>query len=129
MFYRYRVTVPKNTTETSQTKTIMTLAAGQIHKVEIAFPWGCAGLVHVRLYHNEFQFWPSNPDSSFAWNDYTVSFEENEECIGPGDEWSIRTWNEDVRHDHVIVVRIGVLELRKTLLGSIAQSLFGGRTT
>ena len=129
MFYRYPVTVTKDTDEDSQTKSIMDLPAGQIHLVQVAFPWGCAGLVHVRVFRNEAQMWPSNPGESFAWNDYTISFPENEDSLGAPDEWSIRTWNEDLRHDHTIIVRIGVLEARKTLLGSIAQSLFGGPRT
>ena len=127
MFYRYAVTVTKNTAESTKETTIMDLAAGQITQVEIAFPWGCAGLVHVQLYRSEYQMWPSNPGESFAWNDYTVRFAESEDSLGAPDEWSIRAWNTDLRHDHLIVVRIGVLAPEKTLLGSIAQSLFGGR--
>ena len=96
MFYHYPVTIPKSTAEAAATKTIMNLPAGEIHQVEIGFPWGCAGLAHVQIYHSEHQMWPSNPGESFAWNDYTV------------------------------VVRIGVLEKSRTMFGKIAQALFGG---
>ncbi len=94
--------------------------------VSIGFPWGCAGLVHVRIYRAEHQVWPTNLDESFAWNAYNVEFEENEETAGSSDEWSVRAWNEDIRYDHTIVVRFNILAKEKTLLGSIAQSLFGG---
>jgi hypothetical protein len=127
MYYRYPVTVTKNTTASTKETTVMDLAAGQITQVEIGFPWGCAGLVHVQIYRSEHLMWPSNPGQSFAWNDYTVKFPENETSLGAPDEWTIRAWNEDVRHDHLIVVRIGILAPEKTLLGSIAQSLFGAR--
>lgn len=126
MFYRYPVTVTKNTTEATKEKTVIDLAAGQIVSVSVGFPWGCSGLVHVQIYRSEHQMWPTNPGGSFAWNDYNVVFDEAEESGGPTDEWSIRAWNEDVRHDHTIVVRFNILPLAKTLLGSIAQSLFGG---
>lgn len=126
MFYRYSVTVTKNTTEATAEKTVIPLAAGQIVSVSVGFPWGCAGLVHVQIYRHKHQMWPTNPDESFAWNDYTVVFDEAEASQGTSEEWSIRAWNEDVRHDHTIVVRFSVLPQEKTLLGSIAQSLLGG---
>jgi hypothetical protein len=127
MYYSYPVTVTKETTEATRETTVMDLAAGQITQVEIGFPWGCAGLVHVQIYRSEHQMWPSNAGASFAWNDYTIRFPEAETCLGAPDEWTIRAWNTDIRHDHLIVVRIGILAPEKTLLGSIAQSLFGGR--
>lgn len=125
MLYRYSATVTKNTTEATLEKTTIPLAAGEIVHVSIGFPWGCAGLVHVRIYRAEHQVWPSNPDESFAWNDYNVEFREALTTEGPTEEWSIRAWNEDVRHDHTIVVRVNILPPEKTTLGSIAQSLFG----
>lgn len=126
MFYRYAVTIPKATLEAAPVKTIMNLPAGEVHQVEVGFPWGCAGLAHVQIYHSEHQMWPTNPGTSFAWNDYNVVMTESEDSAGGSDEWSIRSWNLDTRHDHTIVVRIGVLEKSRTMFGKIAQALFGG---
>ena len=125
MFYVHRITCTKNNPETTPEVTYIPLAPGEIHQVEVGFPWGCAGLVHVQIWRGEHQVWPTNPDSSFAWNDYNDVFQEAETCYGATDHWSIRVWNDDVRHDHLIVVRIGILELRKLTLGRIAESLFG----
>lgn len=127
MFYRYTVTVTHSTEETSPQVAYMDLAPGEIHQVEIGFPWGCAGLVHVQIWRGEHQVWPTNPGGSFAWNDYNVVFSESEYCAGPTEHWSIRTWNEDVRHDHTVIVRLGVLDQKKTTLGRVADALFGGR--
>ena len=126
MFYRYPVTIPNSTPESAPVKTVMKLPAGEVHQVEIGFPWGCAGLAHVQLYRNEHQMWPTNPGDSFAWNDYNVVILESEDSAGDEEEWWIRAWNLDTRHEHTIVVRIGVLDKSRTMFGKIAQALFGG---
>ena len=126
MFYHYPVTIPNSTLEADATKTTMKLPAGEVHQVEVGFPWGCAGLAHVQIYRNEHQMWPTNPGESYAWNDYNVVMAESEDCAGDAEEWSIRCWNLDTRHPHTIVVRMGVLEKSRTMFGKIARALFGG---
>lgn len=125
MFYRYAVTIAAETTEADPSITYMDLAPGELHQVEIGFPWGCAGLVHVQIWRGEHQVWPTNPGESFAWNDYNVVFSESEQCAGATEHWSIRAWNDDVRHDHNLVVRVGILDQKKTTLGRVAYALFG----
>ena len=126
MFYRYAVTIPNSTPQASPVKVLMKLPAGEIHQVEVGFPWGCAGLAHVQIYRHGHQMWPTNPGESFAWNDYNVVITESEDTAGDEEEWSIRAWNLDTRHPHTIVVRIGVLEKSRTMFGKIAEALFGG---
>ena len=126
MFYVFPITVPKSTVATAPLVTEVDLAPGEIHQVEVGFPWGCAGLVHVVVWRHKHQMWPTNDDGSFAWNDYNHVFQEAEECRGSEDHWSIRCWNLDTRHDHVVQVRIGIIPIEKTVFGKIAESLFGG---
>jgi len=126
MFYHYSITVPAGTLAAAPLKTIIPLSPGEIHQVEIGFPWGCAGLVHVQVYRAEHMMWPTNPGDSFAWNDYNVVFTEAENSFGETEEWSVRSWNLDSRHDHTIIVRIGIIPTSKTVFGKIAESLFGG---
>ena len=126
MFYVFSITVPASTLESDPEVEEITLAPGEIHQVEIGFPWGCAGLTHVTIHRHKHQMWPTNPDADFAWNDYNHVFEEAEECRGLEEHWSIRCWNEDTRHDHTVQIRIGIIPVEKTIFGKIAQSLFGG---
>lgn len=125
MFYVFSITVPRNTAALDPQVTEIELGPGEIHQVEVGFPWGCAGLVHVQIWRAEHQVWPTNPGASFAWNDYNHVFTESETCAGPVEHWSIRTWNEDTRYDHTVQVRIGIMPAEKTTLGRIAESLFG----
>ncbi len=125
MFYVYPVTVPRGTSRDEPLVVDIELGPGEIHQVEIGFPWGCAGLVHVQIWRAEHQVWPTNPGGSFAWNDYNHVIEESEPCAGPTEYWSIRCWNLDSRHDQPVQVRIGILPVEKLTLGRVAQSLFG----
>lgn len=125
MFYTFPVTVPKKTAQLSPQITEIVLGPGEIHQVEIGFPWGCAGLVHVQIWRAEHQVWPTNAGQSFAWNDYNHVFTESETCQGPGEHWTIRAWNLDKRWSHTVQVRIGILETKKLTLGRVAEALFG----
>ena len=125
MFYVYHLTVDHNTLETGPEILDIDLAPGEIHQVEVAFPWGCAGLVHVQIWRGEHQEWPTNFGESFAWNDYNDVFAEATTSHGSTDHWSIRAWNNDDRHGHTIAVRFGIVEQSKTTLGRVAEALFG----
>lgn len=109
MFYRYSLLVPANTPKTTPVHTTMYLTRGIIHQVEIAFPPGCAGLVHVAIFRFEHQAWPTNPDEQFAWDN--ISLVIRNEAFGLIDHpynLSLRAWSEDDTFPHTIVCRIGV---------------------
>ena len=116
MFYRYSLTVPASTPATAPVILTCALTHGIVHQVEVAFPPGCAGLVHVSLWRYEHQVWPTNPDESFAWDNYTIVI--TNEAFGITEvpyELSLRAWSEDTTFNHTIVCRIGVKlpELRR----------------
>lgn len=126
MIYLYAVAVPRSTAEADPLVEEMALGPGEVGQVRVGFPWGCAGLVHVQVWRAEHQVWPTNPGTSFAWNDYTYEFPEAEPVIGPAENWTIRAWNLDERNDHTVTVALAILPVERTLLGKVAQSLFGG---
>lgn len=126
MFYLFSIPVPRSTPESNPLITDLSLGPGEIAEVRVGFPWGCAGLVHVQVWRAEHQVWPSSPGESFAWNDYVYEFPEAEPVSGPAEHWSIRAWNDDERHDHRVEVALAILPVERTLLGKIAESLFGG---
>lgn len=109
MFYRHSLTVPASTPATSPVIETMYLTHGIVHQVEIGFPPGCAGLVHVAIFRYEHQAWPTNPDNEFAWDDYNVVItNEAFGLVGHPYTLSLRAWSEDNTFDHTIVCRIGV---------------------
>lgn len=109
MFYRYHLTVPPGTTQAAPVTRTMYLCHGIIHQVEIAFPPGCAALIHVAVFRYEHQAWPTNPDGEFAWDDYTIIIrQEHFGLVTRPYTLSLRAWSEDTTYSHTIVCRIGI---------------------
>jgi len=129
MFYTFTITVPRNTLQAQPLITSIILDPGEIVKVGVGFPWGLAGLTYVQIWLAEHQQWPTNSGAAFAWNDLYYWWDESFPCAGPEEAWSIRCWNLDDRYDQDVEVCFNILPLEKTLLGKIAESLFGGPRT
>lgn len=109
MFYVYTLEVPPNTPKTAPVVTTMYLTNGIVHQVGLSFPPGCAALVHATIYQFEHQVWPTNPDSSFAWDDYTIIMPRQEHRLtSPPYDLSLRAWSEDDFFTHTLTCRLSV---------------------
>ena len=123
MFYSFPLTVPANTLESAPTTLACKLTSGTIERVDVQFPPGCAGLVHVALTHALHQLWPSNPDGSFAADGYVISFNEDLPFKTAPYVLTLTGWSDDDTYGHTVTVRIGVRraggvpDWMKTLLG------------
>lgn len=127
MFYRYSLTVPASTLVSAPATTIMYLAHGIIHQVEVGFPPGCAALVHVAIFRFEHQAWPTNPDGDFAWDDYNVVIrQENFGLVHRPYTLSLRAWSEDTVYPHTIACRIGIKKPELHRPGSWVARLLKG---
>lgn len=109
MYYDAKITIPANTPQNSPVIERLKLTKGIIHRAEVEFPEGCAGLAHVTICQAIHQVFPTNPDGDFnsdnfviAWNDF-LSLE-----VEPY-EVQLLGWNEDDTYEHTITVRIGIL--------------------
>ena len=129
MFYRFSLTVPASTPQTSPVVKVLALTHGIVHQVEVAFPPGCATLVHVSLWRYEHQVWPTNPGESFAWDDYTIVItNEAFGLISRPYTLSLRAWSEDTAYPHTIVCRVGVKLPELHRPGSWVGRLLRGET-
>jgi len=109
MFYVKAIETAADTARADSIETDRRVWAGVIHHVEIHFPPGCAGLLHVEIWHGGHQIYPSEELQDFAGDDETVIFDDFYELV-PGDNLiRIKTWNEDDTFAHTCRVRIGVL--------------------
>jgi len=109
MFYVYEITTPANTPASNPKETIAKLVRGVIHRVEIRFPPGPAGLLHVQIWRGGHQIYPSVTGQSFASDDETIAFDDFYELYHHPTYLRILTWNEDEYYPHTVRVRIGVL--------------------
>jgi len=135
MIYVSRISTPANTTEASPKETVLEVDPGIIHLLEISFPPGAAGLLHLQIFRELHQVWPSNPDADFAWDDVDSSWPEWYEIEVQPLRLLLRTWNEDDTYAHEVVVRFGLLPravLTPTnpeagILARLERRLFGRR--
>ena len=109
MFYDYSFTVPANTTKSAPRELEVYLPPGVIHRIEIGFPAGCAGLTHITMRHGLNQLWPTNADGDFNTDDYTIVINEHYRIITEPFILTLVGWNLDDTFDHTPEIRFGVL--------------------
>jgi len=109
MHYSFDLTIPAQTTEVNKISLVCPVNYGILREIEIFFPWGCAGLVHVQIYRFQRQIFPSNIDSNYSDNDYHLRFEEYYPILELPYELVVKGWNLDDYFDHTIVFRFSVI--------------------
>ena len=115
MIYRFAITTAITYSATNKLKTILPLARGVIHQIEIFFPPGPTGLLHIHLNRGLHQVWPSNSEEAFAADNNIIAFREHFEIIDRPFQLEAYTWNDDDTHGHLAIIRVGVLA-RKFIL-------------
>jgi hypothetical protein len=112
--YTYALWVPAATPETDPVSVDAELPyflrqPSVLHKIEIHFPEGCNGLVHVAIFYGIRQIFPQIEGMTFRGNAETVSFNEYYELPNDPTTLTIKAWSPETRYDHTIFVRFGVL--------------------
>jgi len=109
VLFEYDVEVPADTAKASPLELDLVLDYGIIHRVEISFPAGCAGLAHMTVWHEGRQLWPNNPDNSFNADNYTIAWSEFYPLERPPYILKVRAWNRDDTYPHTITLRFAIL--------------------
>jgi len=109
MQFTYPITVDPDTESDSPKRLASGLCRGTLSQVSVYFPFGCAGLVGVRIIHYEHQLYPTNPGEWFTGNDILIEFPD-EYLIDQGwTEFKVEAYNEDDFYSHTPVVSFVVL--------------------
>lgn len=111
MFYDFSFTIPANTPQKTPEQLRVKLTNGIIHRVEVAFPAGCAGLVYTTINEGLHQHWPTNPDGTFNSDNFTIAFNEFLELTRRPYILTLVGWNLDDTYGHTLEIRIGVLPI------------------
>ena len=112
MIYSTRITTTAGKSKTTHTRTPLKINKGLIWLLEVDFPPGCVGLVHVMIYDGKYQLLPASPGITLAGNAQLLRYEDLYLKESAPYELSIITWNEDDLYDHTIQVRIGMASTR-----------------
>lgn len=110
MIYSFTISTPANTTEVNAQETTLKLNKGVIHRLEVLFPAGPAGLLHLQIKEGLYQLWPGNSEGNFAEDDNALSFAEYYELFRLPYRLTARTWNLDDTYAHKVTIRIGVMK-------------------
>lgn len=111
MFYEHRLTIPANTAATSPEELEVELDHGRIVAVELQFPRGCVGLVHVQVRRELHQLWPTNVDGDIAGEDARIGWQEDHEFAEEPYTLTLRGWNLDDSFAHTVTFRFNLLPL------------------
>lgn len=106
--YDFAITTPASTAKASPLRTELVLHTGVVDQVQVAFPPGPVGLLHVLIQLGGSTLWPPNEDEGFAWNDFTIVFRPFYELRNPP-ILEVVSWNEDDFYDHLVSVRINII--------------------
>lgn len=112
MIYVFNISTPANTAENAKQETELKIAYGVISHVDIQFPPGPVGLLHLQVRDALFQLWPINPDADFASNNVNISFREFIPVLTEPFLLKASTWNEDDTHSHRVILRVNILPPR-----------------
>lgn len=121
MIYSFEITTPANTPLSNMKKTVMKLAKGTTYRIEILFPPGPCGLLHVQISDALHQVWPTNAGEFFTTDDETISFNDELVIGEPPYELQAYTYNEDDTYDHTLWIRIGLKEKAEEYILSLAD--------
>ncbi len=122
--YKTNLTIPAGTLETAQVKKIIKLERGTIHQLEVGFPPGCAALAHVSISDRLRQFSPNNEGEYWAWDEYNLVYDPSYKLDDTPFEVVISGWNEDVRNQHIITVRLMVAPKVTVAVSGLTDLLF-----
>jgi hypothetical protein len=109
MIYNFTILSSKNGNKNSPDIMDLKVCNGVIHKLDILFPPGCAGLVGIAIHSAIHQIWPSNPGEFFSSDAETISFREHHAITTEPYLLQAYYYNEDDTYDHEIIVRLGIL--------------------
>jgi len=111
VFYDFSFTIPANTTKKAPHEQEVYLPPGVIHRIEVGFPTGCAGLAHFIIRHGLNQLWPTNANGSFNFDGYTIVINEFYVIKTEPFILTLVGWNLDDSFPHTLEIRFGVLPL------------------
>lgn len=109
MLYDFSITTSTTASETSKQVTILSLLYGIIHLLEVEFPPGSTGQLHVQIFRSIHQIWPTNIDGNFHSDGHAISSREYYPLIDEPFELEVHTWNDSTDQTREVIIRIGIL--------------------
>ena len=112
MIYTTLITAQAKGTKQAAVRTPLKINKGLIWLMEVDFPPGCVGLVHVQIFDGKYQLLPASPDMDLSGDGQLLRYDDLYLKEAAPFELVVVTWNTDELWDHTVQVRIGVASTR-----------------
>lgn len=109
MVYAKSITTPKNTASASPLETTLKITKGLIYFLEVFFPPGSSGLLHIKIMDGNYQLLPSTTNETLFGDNSQVKYDDL--YIKDSEPFSLKivTYNLDDTYDHMLQVRVGLV--------------------
>jgi len=108
MIYVKTITTNLNTSKDNPLETVMTITKGLIFMIEVEFPAGCSGLVHIQILDGGYQLFPATPGEYLRGDNANVRYDDTYLKMSAPYVFKIITYNEDTVYNHTVQIRIGI---------------------
>lgn len=122
MLYSFSHTFTAANTEDNKQKFTLKMASGVINGIDIYFPHGSCGLVHIHVNRGLYQIVPVNTAHQLVGSGNLIRFNEDIQLYHEPYELELYGWNEDDTYDHTIDIKIE-LHSPQSLLRYIMSNL------
>lgn len=126
MQYTKSITFSSGGSRINQTSSKLKATKGVIHKIEIVFPSGCVGLVHVQIFIGGHPIAPSNESQTYSGDNDVIEIPEFTELLSDENVLTFKGWNEDDTYDHTVLFRIFVLAKKFLLPVGATEGILEG---
>jgi|GEM_PF-5585716 len=111
--YEQTITSPRSTAAGTPTTQDMTLEKGEVSWVQIRFPKGPSGLLHVAIFAGDgtTQLWPGGDATWFIGDDETIEFDTEYKIVIEVAAYKLvlKAYNDDDTYEHSALVRAWVI--------------------
>lgn len=126
MLYTKEITFTSGGTVLNQISSNIKASRGVIHKIDIVFPSGCAGLVKVAIFLGIAPISPSTAGMTISGNAEIVQIPEFIDLRKDFNIITIKGFNEDDTYNHTILFRIYVLPKEVLLPAGATEGILAG---
>lgn len=104
MWYRGSVTIPADTAKADYAIANVPVCPGQVVKFYRLFAPGCSGMVHLQVFHQTRQIFPTTPGESYIGDGSEILGDATIELDEPPYILQLRGWSPDTDYSHTVAV-------------------------
>lgn len=102
MWYRGSITVPANTLAAGYVSAEIEVSQGTISRFYRLFPPGAAGMVHLQVFHQTRQIFPTTPGQSYIGDFSEILGESSMVVDEPEFVLELRAWSPGTSYAHIV---------------------------